>query len=106
MEENSPKVGNRQDPIQTHIPFLFKPAHRPFFITSEPCDTPHVFKPDGESPLGWRLETDSAHSAVRLTQQTLVFHHYFTQSTGWVIPILRCTSGSAGSAGRRRQRSR
>ena len=31
MEGNSPKVGNRQDPIQTHIPFLFKPAHRPFF---------------------------------------------------------------------------
>jgi hypothetical protein len=35
MEENSPKDGNRQDPIQTHIPFLFKPAHRPFFVDSE-----------------------------------------------------------------------
>jgi hypothetical protein len=35
MEGNSPKVGNRQDPIQTHIPFLFKPAHRPFFVDSE-----------------------------------------------------------------------
>ena len=35
MEENSPKVGNRQDPILTHIPFPFKHAHRFFLVDSE-----------------------------------------------------------------------